>query len=595
MLSPLEKSNHRILIIDDNPAIHDDIRKILTSAEARNASLELAKAAVLGETYSAPEGASFVIDSATQGDAGLEMVRRSLESRRPYALAFVDMRMPPGWDGMTTLAHLWKLDPDLQVVICTAYSDYPWEEIVGKIGKSANMVILKKPFDNIEVLQLAHALTEKWRLNEQVRAKLTDLDRLVRQRTSDLEDANEQLRQEIAERALMEDALRQAQKMEAVGQLAAGVAHDFNNILTVVLGHVTLLSDSTDLEEIRSSVNEIRESAERATSLVRQLLAFSRKQVLQPLPLDFGEVISNLGEVLRRVLGEHITIDLLVQPRGQLPLVNADLRLIEQVIINLAVNARDAMPQGGPLIISAQEMEIGLDAVQHNPEAHTGGHLCVRVADRGQGIAPDVLPHIFEPFFTTKEPGKGTGLGLASVYGIVKQHAGWIEVESEVGQGTIFRLYFPICPSERMGRVEEVALGPVSGGSESILVVEDEPAVRKLAVDVLRRYGYLVREAESSMQAIRLFQPQIQQIDLLLTDMVMPGGIPCTELAAQLQAERPGLEVIYMTGYSRSFAGTDIGFSAERNLLAKPFSGQELLRMVRRCLDRKNAASDGSA
>ncbi|MBI2949111.1 MAG: response regulator [Verrucomicrobia bacterium] len=586
MNSPPEKTNHRILIIDDNPAIHDDIRKILTSAEARNPALESAKAAVLGETSPAPEGASFRIDSAAQGDEGLEKVRQAVESGRPYALAFVDMRMPPGWDGMTTLSHLWKVDPDLQIVICTAYSDYPWEEIVGKIGKSANMVILKKPFDNIEVLQLAHALTEKWRLNEEVRARLADLDHLVRQRTAALETANEQLRHEIEERSLMEEALRQAHKMEAVGQLAAGVAHDFNNILTVILGHVSLISETSGIEEIRSSVLEIRESAERATSLVRQLLAFSRKQVLQPLPLDFGEVLTNLGEVLRRVLGEHITIDLQVQPRGHLPLVNADLRLMEQAIINLAVNARDAMPLGGSLVISAREVEIDVGAVQQNPEAHTGRHICVRVLDTGGGIPAEVLPHIFEPFFTTKDPGKGTGLGLASVYGIVKQHSGWIEVQSELGRGTTFRLFFPVCAPESKDESTSSETSPVAGGNETILVVEDEPSVRRLAVDVLRRYGYQVCEAESSLQAIDLFKQRIQEIDLLLTDMVMPGGVPGTELASSLQEEKPNLKVIYMTGYSRNFAGTDFVPSGDRVLMAKPFSGQELLRMVRRILDR---------
>jgi len=457
---------------------------------------------------------------------------------------------------------------------------------VGKIGKTANMVILKKPFDNIEVLQLAHALTEKWRLNEEVRARLADLDHLVRQRTAALETANEQLWHEIEERALMEEALRQAHKMEAVGQLAAGAAHDFNNILTVILGHASLISEASGPEEVRSSVLEIRESAERATSLVRQLLAFSRKQVLQPLPLDFGELLTNLGEVLRRVLGEHITIDLQVQPRGHLPLVNADLRLMEQVIINLEVNARDAMPLGGSLVISAHEVEVDLGAVQQNPEAHTGRHICIRVSDTGAGIASDVLPHIFEPFFTTKDPGKGTGLGLASVYGIVKQHSGWIEVRSESGRGTTFQLFFPVCEPALQSEPGASESSLVAGGSETIVVVEDEPSVRRLAVDVLRRYGYHVWEAESSVQAIESFKHCVREIDLLLTDMVMPGGVPGTELAAQFQQEKPNLKVIYMTGYSRNFAGTDFVSSEDRILMAKPFSGQELLRMVRRMLDR---------
>jgi signal transduction histidine kinase/ActR/RegA family two-component response regulator len=491
------------------------------------------------------------------------------------------------------LTHLWKIDPNLQVVICTAYSDYPWEEIVGKIGKSANMVILKKPFDNIEVLQLSHALTEKWRLNEQVRARLADLDRLVQQRTSDLESANEQLKREIAERTLMEEDLRQAQKMEAVGQLAAGVAHDFNNILTIILGHVSLLSEATQTDVIRESIEEIRDSGERAASLVRQLLAFSRKQVLQPLPLDLGEALTNLAEVLRRVLGEHI--HLRVQPGLGLPFINADLRMMEQVVINLAVNARDAMPRGGTLTLSAAEVEITPEAALRNPEAQSGRHVCVSVGDTGGGIPSEILPHIFEPFYTTKEPGKGTGLGLASVYGIVKQHAGWIEVQSEIGQGTTFRLFFPICSPERRVQVEPSADEPATGGDETILVVEDEAAVRRLAVDVLKRYGYRVFDAATGNTALEVFQQQGGKIDLLLTDMVMPGGMAGQELALRLWEHKPTLQVIFMTGYSQNVAGTDFQPSEDFHLLIKPFSADVLLRVVSRCLDHSRGGEPATS
>lgn len=583
MNSSQHRPNNRILIIDDNPSIHDDIRKILTSAEAANPILTEVKAAVLGPSSPAAPGTSFNIDSALQGDEALELVRHAIESGNPYALAFLDMRMPPGWDGITTLGHLWKADPDLQVVICTAYSDYQWEEIARKIGKTSNMVILKKPFDNIEVLQLAHALAEKWRLNEQVRDQLTNLDNLVRQRTSELETANEQLRHEIAERALVEEALRQAQKMEAVGQLAAGVAHDFNNILTIILGHVSLLSEIEVTSETRDSVQEIRESAERATSLVRQLLAFSRKQMILPTPLDLSEVITNLGAVLNRVLGEQVMLQ--VQPQPDLPLIEADLRMIEQVVINLAVNARDSMPHGGSLTISANEVEISPEVLHHNPEARPGRCVCLSIEDTGCGIPPEILPRIFEPFFTTKDAGKGTGLGLASAYGIVKQHAGWIEVQSKVGYGTTFRLFFPVCFSKRRIHTDHQSETRPSGGDETILVVEDEPAVKRLAVDVLKRNGYRVFEAESGAAALKTFNEHGSEIDLLLTDMVMPGGIPGQELARQLRTQRPSLKVVYMTGYSQNIAGTTTDPSAALSLLTKPFSCPDLLRMIRRCLE----------
>ncbi len=583
MNSPTEQLHNRILIVDDNPSIHDDIRKILTSAESRNPGLDDAKAAVLGESSTPARGSAFVIDSAFQGEESLVMVQKALACAQPYVLAFVDMRMPPGWDGITTLIHLWNVDPDLQVVICTAYSDYPWEDIVRKIGKSANMVILKKPFDNIEVLQLAHALSEKWRLNEQVRARLVDLDALVRQRTDDLEKTNERLRREIAERAAVEQALRQAQKMEAVGQLAAGVAHDFNNILTIILGNVSLLMESPQPPGNLESIKEIQDSAERATSLVQQLLAFSRKQVIQLLPLDVGAVLTNLGEVLGRVLGEHVTLE--VRPSVGLPLIEGDLRMIEQVVINLAVNARDAMPLGGLLRITAVTVEIDSETARCNSDARPGPHVCVGVVDTGCGIAPEVLAHIFEPFFTTKEVGQGTGLGLASVYGIVKQHSGWVEVQSEIGQGTTFRLFFPVCSYAPSPNAESLGAGPIAGGSETVFVVEDEPAVRRLAVKTLRRYGYNVYEAESGVEALKLFPLWADEIDLLLTDMVMPGGVPGRELAFRLQELKPTLKVIYMTGYNRNMAGTGFKPSEEFSLLTKPFSGVDLLRLVRQSMN----------
>lgn len=592
MNPPLHPSNNRILIIDDNPSIHDDIRKILTSAESQNLSLEEAKAAVLGETSPSSEGTAFLIDSALQGEEGLALVKQAVQFGWPYALAFVDMRMPPGWDGITTITHLWKSDPNLQVIICTAYSDYSWEEIVGQIGKSSNLVILKKPFDNIEVLQLAHALAEKWRLNDHVNVRLADLDRLVRQRTAELERANEQLKLEIAERSLVEQVLRQAQKMEAVGQLAAGVAHDFNNILTVIQGHISLLLESPHSSGAPESVREIRDSAERAASLVRQLLTFSRKQVIQPLPLDLGEAIANLGAVLRRVLGEPIALQ--VQCAGPLPLIEADLRMVEQAVINLAVNARDAMPYGGALTIAAAEATLTPETARHNPEARPGHFICLTVTDTGCGIAPDVLPRVFEPFFTTKDTGKGTGLGLASAYGIVKQHAGWIEVQSQINKGTVFRLFFPVCAEDRLVQVSPPVGEPVRGQGETILVVEDEPAVRRLAAKVLKRYGYRVYEAESGVEALKEFPKFADEVDLLLTDMVMPGGISGRELAQRLQKESPSLKTVFMTGYSQSITG--IGTKTEDNfiLLPKPFSGPDLLRIVHQCLHAaKPATSHG--
>jgi two-component system, NtrC family, sensor kinase len=574
--------NNRILIIDDNPSIHDDIRKILASAAATNPNLDQVKAAVLGDLVPAREVNLFKVDSALQGEQGLEMVRHATESGQPYAMVFVDMRMPPGWDGLTTLAQIWNIDSNLQGVICTAYSDYSWEEIVQKIGISANMVILKKPFDNIEVLQLAHALAEKWRLNYEVSVKLADLDRLVQQRTAELEQTNIQLKREIADREAMEQALRQAQKMEAIGQLAAGVAHDFNNILTVIEGHVSLLIDSPQMTDTSKSLLEIRNSADRATSLVRQLLAFSRKQMIRPTSLDLGQV-SRLGDMLRPVLGEQIQLQ--IRTTNQLPFVAADLRMMEQVVINLALNARDAMAKGGEMTITTTINEVSPELARLNPEGRPGQFVCLSVADTGCGIAPENVSHVFEPFFTTKPIGKGTGLGLASAYGIVKQHGGWIEVQSELNRGTTFAVFLPVTAEAQSQAAQAGAAEIIQGGDETILVVEDEPSVRQLVLDILNRAGYRVFDAENGSKAVELFQKHAGQIQLLLTDMIMPGGMSGQELAERLQQQKPALRVIYMTGYCPSVAGSGLKSVDQINLIAKPYSGPTLLRTVRNCLD----------
>lgn len=584
-----ESRNNRILIIDDNPAIHEDLLKILLPVRKPNTGLAQTKSVLFEESEASVERDTFSIDSAFQGEEGLQMLQRALQAGDPYALAFVDVRMPPGWDGVETVTQLWKVYPDLQVVICTAYSDYPWEEMTARVGRSANMVLLKKPFDNIEVLQLAHAMTEKWRLNQQVRAQISSLDERVRKKTSELAKVNEHLMREIAEREQTEQALRQAQKMEAIGQLAAGIAHDFNNILTVILGHVSLLREFPESEDGEpDALLEIQNSADRGASLVRQLLAFSRKQVMRPLPMIVGDVLSSLGEVLRRVLGEQINLD--VRCAENLPLIVADLCMLEQVIINLAVNSRDAMPRGGDLSIGADVVEFSSDVAERNPEARPGPFVRLEVSDSGCGIAADHLPRIFEPFFTTKATGEGTGLGLASVYGVLKQHDGWVEVESTPGAGTTFRLFWPAHLSGEKPQGDADASRSVPGGTETVLVVEDEQPVRRLIAGVLERNGYRVFESESGPDALEVFHRRAGEIDLLLTDMVLPGPFAGEDLSDMLRKEHPTLKVTYMTGYSPSIAGKGLGKGGEFQLLIKPFSTSDLLRTVRRCMD--GAASE---
>ena len=577
------KPGNRILIIDDNPSIHSDFRKILGQTQEPDSGLARAKALLFGEETIASPHSGYVIDSAFQGQEGLEMVKRAAETGDPYALAFVDVRMPPGWDGVETISHIWKFCPEIQIVICTAYSDYSWEEMIHKLGHSPDLVVLKKPFDNVEVLQLACALTEKWRLNREVQSRLSDLDAMVRQRTSELENANTQLKEEIAKQLKLEEQLRHSQKMEAVGQLAAGVAHDFNNILTVIQGNAAFLRERTERDEgSGEALDDISVAAERAARLVRQLLAFSRKQVLKSEVLHPGRVVDNVRETLKHLLGDRIALEIDIDP--ELPPIRADLSMMEQILMNLSTNARDAMPNGGKLAISADSVVIDIDDAKKNGVSHPGKYVRLSVSDTGCGIPPDLLPRIFDPFFTTKDVGKGTGLGLATVYGIVRQHNGWVEVQSVVNHGTTFRIFLP-AEAER-SKTGESAPPPntvARKGSECILVVEDEDHVRVLTTAVLRKSGYRVLEAASGKDALEIFKDHSSEINLLFTDIMMPGNLLGDELAAQLKAAKPSLPVLFTSGYSPEITKND--FRGSGCFLSKPFSPVQMLETIRQCLD----------
>lgn len=393
--------------------------------------------------------------------------------------------------------------------------------------------------------------------------------------------------EDITERLNLEAQLRQSQKMESVGQLAAGVAHDFNNMLTVIQGHAGILLAKPDLPaKYADSIQAVYFAAERAASLTRQLLMFSRKSIMQAQPLDLRRIITQTSKMLKRMVGETIALEF--QPPEKLPAVDGDAGMIEQVLMNLAVNARDAMPKGGTLAISLKPFTVDEGQIQGNPEARTGEFVCLRVADNGTGMDHATMRRIFEPFFTTKEPGKGTGLGLATVYGIVKQHGGWIEVASELERGTMFNIFLPI--SQKPDSAIEAELNPaapIQGGTETILVVEDEQILRELAVVILRDCGYHVLEAATGVEATEIWNRHRNLIDLLLTDMVMPEGISGVELAEQLISQKPDLRVVFTSGYSVSdTTETDFIRKGRADFLQKPYTRVTLAKSVRDCLDK---------
>ncbi|MDB6057134.1 MAG: multi-sensor hybrid histidine kinase, partial [Verrucomicrobiales bacterium] len=389
---------------------------------------------------------------------------------------------------------------------------------------------------------------------------------------------------DITERVNLETQLRQSQKMESIGQLAAGIAHDFNNVLTIVHGYSRmLLEDNMVPEEAREPIEQISVAAQRATNLTRQLLTFSRKQMMQPQALDLNEVVSNVTRFLRRILGEDIALHFNYTPN--VPPLEADSSMVEQLIMNLAVNARDAMPKGGTVTIGTGMVEINETHARINPEARVGKYVCLRLSDTGSGIPPEVLPRIFEPFYTTKAVGKGTGLGLATVYGVAKQHQGWVEVLSEVGKGTTFRIYFPAANVT----ADAAGLKPVNEkncrGNETVLVVEDEPQLRTMVCGVLRQHGYTTLEASCGPEAIPIFRENASKISLVLTDMVMPGNMNGRELGDILKAEKPSLRIVYSSGYSAEMFSKDSVLKRGLNFLQKPYHPSALAKIVRDCLD----------
>ena len=584
MSEPFTQRNRRILVVDDNPAIHADFKKILSPSSASKLDLDAMESKVFGEPKAAEEFTTFELDSAFQGQEGFRLVQQAITDGRPYAMVFMDVRMPPGWDGIETTAKIWDIDPDLQTVICTAYADYSWDEMTAKLGISERLVILKKPFDNVEVVQLAHALTEKWCLRRKAQSQMDELEKIVAARTRELQTANDDLRTEIAEHARTEEALRQSQKMDALGQLAGGIAHDFNNLLTVIRGNVQcLVADGPQTPVVLEGLNQIDAAAERAARLTSQMLMFGRKKRMARQHLDLNQTLTQFGQMLHQLLNEDIALE--IQCHAAPLTVYADSIMIEQVVLNLAVNARDAMPHGGRLRIQADRAEITDEAARSKPKARPGPFACITVSDTGSGIPPEAMPHLFEPFFTTKDVGKGTGLGLATVYGIVKQHEGWIEVESQPGQGTSFRILIPLIPYPGgPAKVSPPGTGIV-GGKETILLVEDEQIVRKLARRVLERHGYRVLEAASGNEALPVWNEHEAKIDLLLTDMVMPGGLSGRELAAKFLEKKASLKVIYTTGYSQDAFAHNLALEEGLNFLAKPYAPQKLAQTVRRCLD----------
>jgi signal transduction histidine kinase/ActR/RegA family two-component response regulator len=395
---------------------------------------------------------------------------------------------------------------------------------------------------------------------------------------------------DITSRKLLEEELRQAQKMEVVGQLAGGVAHDFNNILAAMILNLGLLraaGESPAQGDTEAALHNLDALAKRASSLTSQLLLFSRQQVMQPQRLELNGALTHLLGMLERLLGEEISCSL--HPAVPELWVDADLAMLEQAVMNLCLNARDAMPNGGTLTLETSLVTFDAVSSRSDPKSRPGQFVCLRVSDTGCGMNADVLKHLFEPFFSTKEQGQGTGLGLASVYGTVQQHQGWLNVESRPEHGTTFRLYLPRSPKPELSGTQSLAPLDTTGKGETLLLVEDEPALLAIATRALSRLGYRVLPAVDGRQALALWECYASDIDLVLTDMRMPNGMSGLVLAERLWSTKPSLKIIIMSGYSSEMATNGSASRVEFTYLAKPFELDTLAETVRRCLGEAHA------
>ena len=497
---------------------------------------------------------------ATLNEGGIPCEADRVDRRETFVAALKDGRIDliladyslPGFDGITALALARQLRPDI-----------PFIFVSGTLGEEL-------------AIDAMHRGATDYILKQRLGRLVPSLQRAIRE----LQERQERARVEEALRQ-SEKQLRQAQKMEAVGRLAGGLAHDFNNLLTVIMGHAqVLLSDMAADHPYRAKIEEMQQAGDRAATLIRQLLTFSRKQPSTPKVLSVNPLITNFETMMHRLIGEDLELTLKLAPQDLR--IKADPAQIEQVLMNLVVNARDAMPKGGKLTIETSLVELNRIPMYHVQPPALGTFVKLSVTDTGSGMPADVLGHIFEPFFTTKEEGKGTGLGLSTVFGIVTQQGGGLDVTSRVGQGSRFDVYLP-CAESSPDQIPSGEPPRMSHrGHETVLLVEDDSSVRELVRDELKQLGYRVLESKNGLEACLVATRQIGHVQLLLTDVVMPG-MSGTELAQHLRILKPDLRILFMSGYA-----DDVGIGAHDQLsdyLQKPFTPELLAQRIRRLLD----------
>ncbi len=544
----------RILIIDDNPDIHRDYVTILTTRPDMS-QFEALENELFGRepTPRGWSGPRFELAFASQGEEGVRKIESALREQAPFQLAFVDMRMPPGWDGLKTIQEIWKLDPRIQIVLCTAYSDYSWEEINQALGVTENLLILKKPFDSSEVAQLASTLTQKWLLAREAQTRRDELEHLVAQRTQALNESNTLLKQEMAERKALEEQLVRSQKMQAIGTLAAGVAHDLNNVLSGILSYPELLMLKLPPEDpMHRPLSIIHQSAQKAAAMVQDLLTMAQRHVVVSEPVDVRQVVSDFldSPACRAVRKYHPKVHITTRIACDGAMTMGSAVHLEKVVMNLVSNAAEAMPEGGQLTIGLQPAVLEVPPPGF-PQVEPGDYFRLAVSDEGLGMGEEDLKHIFEPFFTKKKLGRsGTGLGMTVVWDTTLMHKGYIDVSTREGRGTTVAVYLPATNRQKKNSPPPSPTEDLSGNGKRILVVDDMPEQREIACAILNELGYWA-EAVSSGEAALAFLER-QPVDLLLLDMVMDPGMDGLETLQEAQALRPGQKAIIASGYTQN-------------------------------------------
>ncbi|PCJ16828.1 MAG: hypothetical protein COB02_15105 [Candidatus Cloacimonadota bacterium] len=563
----------KILIVDDNPSIHEDFRKILSPKNHLQNSFDALSKQLfddeLPRLYKNPE---IQLDFAFQGEEAIKLVETAYQQNQPYLLIFMDIRMPPGIDGIETIKKIWDFHPDQEVIICTAFTDYSWTAIQKKLSIKNSYLVLKKPFDAIEVKQLTVCLIAKTRVTLQSKAALNEL-KLEKEK---VEIAYQKLMTESQRHQFIEQQVVQAQKMDIVATVANGLTQDFNDILNSITKSIQSIQLNTKNNLILQDTSNIKNATNRAQSLINQLSSISKNQKIILNKIDINKNILRVIKICEDFALQNIKVKLLNQDAK---FVLADSIQIEQVLLNIALNAKDSMPNGGTLSFDINTVQPSNDFLLKYPNCNGNQFQKIIIRDTGEGIPQKLLTKVFDPFFTTKIQDKKSGLGLSMAFQIIQQHHGFIEVFSEQNLGTMFCIYLPI--AQNLNTEKETVFKEPLENKGTILIVDDEEVLRIITKGILKSYGYKTILAENGLEGVEKFQKYKNDISLVLLDLVMPkmSGNECYQKIMELGCEVP---VLLCSGYKKNEELHKLLLNNNCFFIQKPYTLHQLIQSIDR-------------